>query len=87
MLDLAPETETLARLLAAKTGTTPEAVVHDAVAAKARDAGVAALAPLEKKKATLDEIMAIARHCAALPILDHRSADEILGYDDNGLPT
>jgi antitoxin VapB len=32
----------------------------------------------------LDEI---ARRCAALPVLDDRSADEILGYDENGLPS
>ena len=88
MLALAPETENLARLLAARTGTTPEAVVADAVAAKAREAGVAAPAqPPPNKKARFEEMMAIARHCAALPILDNRSADEILGYDENGLPT
>ena len=34
-----------------------------------------------------DELEAIARRCDALPILDHRSADEILGYDENGLPS
>jgi antitoxin VapB len=34
-----------------------------------------------------DELLAIASHCAALPDLDRRSADEILGYDDRGLPT
>lgn len=28
----------------------------------------------------------IARHCAELPVLDERSADAILGYDDTGLP-
>jgi hypothetical protein len=29
---------------------------------------------------------AIAEHCANLPVLDARSADEILGYDERGLP-
>jgi antitoxin VapB len=33
-----------------------------------------------------DELDAIARHCAALPQRDSRSADEILGYDESGLP-
>lgn len=33
-----------------------------------------------------DGIMAAAKRFAALPVLDHRSADEILGYDDSGLP-
>jgi Rv0623-like transcription factor len=29
---------------------------------------------------------AIRRRCAALPVLDTRTADEILGYDERGLP-
>jgi len=33
------------------------------------------------------EILAIGRRCAALPDLDKRSADEILGCDEQGLPT
>jgi antitoxin VapB len=33
-----------------------------------------------------DELDEIARHCAQLPVLDPRSPDEILGYDENGLP-
>jgi antitoxin VapB len=28
----------------------------------------------------------IARRCAALPDLDTRTANEILGYDQNGVP-
>jgi antitoxin VapB len=32
------------------------------------------------------EILEIGRRCAALPDLDARSADEILGYDEHGLP-
>ena len=31
-------------------------------------------------------IMEISRRCAALPELDPRSADDIVGYDENGLP-
>lgn len=33
-----------------------------------------------------DDLSEIARDCAALTVLDPRSADEILGYDDNGVP-
>ena len=33
-----------------------------------------------------DELDMIARHAARLPLLDPRSAEEILGYDSNGLP-
>ena len=32
------------------------------------------------------EILEIGRRCAALPDLDARTADEILGYDEYGLP-
>jgi antitoxin VapB len=33
-----------------------------------------------------EELMEIGRRCAALPVLDPRSPEEILGYDENGLP-
>ena len=33
-----------------------------------------------------DELLAIGRRCAALPDLDTRSPEEILGYDEIGLP-
>ena len=32
-------------------------------------------------------LMAIGKAFAALPVLDSRSDDDILGYDDHGLPT
>ena len=32
------------------------------------------------------EILEIGKRCAALPDLDARTADEILGYDGHGLP-
>ncbi|HEV7996655.1 MAG TPA: type II toxin-antitoxin system VapB family antitoxin [Stellaceae bacterium] len=32
------------------------------------------------------EILEIDRRCASLPDLDTRTADEILGYDEHGLP-
>jgi antitoxin VapB len=33
-----------------------------------------------------DRLDDIARHCAALPVQRRRTEDEILGYDDRGLP-
>lgn len=33
-----------------------------------------------------DELDRIALHCANLPRRDSRSADEIIGYDERGLP-
>ena len=35
----------------------------------------------------LADIRAIADHCVSLPVLDTRSEDEILGYDENGIPS
>ncbi|MEL6854722.1 MAG: hypothetical protein AAFO83_06380 [Cyanobacteria bacterium J06607_13] len=34
----------------------------------------------------VDSIMAISTECSKLPVLDERSADEILAYNDIGLP-
>ncbi|MEO1297085.1 MAG: hypothetical protein AAFW75_15135 [Cyanobacteria bacterium J06636_16] len=34
-----------------------------------------------------DRILAIARRCATLPVFDDRSPDEILGYNELGLPS
>jgi antitoxin VapB len=31
-------------------------------------------------------LLQIGRRCAALPELDSRSAEEIIGYDEHGLP-
>ncbi|MCP4698010.1 MAG: hypothetical protein GY862_14325 [Gammaproteobacteria bacterium] len=31
-----------------------------------------------------EDAMRIARHCASLPVLDNRSADEIPGYNEHG---
>ena len=33
-----------------------------------------------------DDLDEIALHCAGLPVRDPRSADEIIGYDEQGLP-
>jgi antitoxin VapB len=31
-----------------------------------------------------DDLMEIGKRCAALPVIDERSLDEILGYDESG---
>jgi len=35
----------------------------------------------------VEDVLEIARHFSSLPVLDPRSDDEILGYDERGLPT
>ncbi|HTY30130.1 type II toxin-antitoxin system VapB family antitoxin [Mycobacterium sp.] len=76
-----PEADRLARELAARTGETlTEAVVVALRERLARETGRTRAIPLR------EELAAIRRRCAALPVLDTRSADEILGYDERGLP-
>lgn len=43
----------------------------------------AAARSAEERRAAIDEI---SRRCAAMPVLDDRTPDEIVGYDENGLP-
>lgn len=77
-----PEADRLARELAAKTGETlTEAVVVALRERLARQTGRARVVPLR------EELAAIRQRCSALPVLDQRTGDEIIGYDDEGLPT
>ena len=76
-----PETERLAEDLAKLAGETKTEAVTKAL----RDR----LARLRRERARrplAEELDRIAMHCAALPVLDTRTAEDILGYDDNGLP-
>ena len=34
-----------------------------------------------------ERLLTIAKRCAALPLLDRRTPDEILGYDEYGMPS
>jgi antitoxin VapB len=36
---------------------------------------------------SIEHLMAIARRYASRPVIDDRSPDEIIGYDERGLPT
>lgn len=76
-----PEAEHLARELAQRTGDTLTGVIADALRHRLAQ---------EKRKArhaddVFRDIMEIADHCAALPVLDHRTPEEML-YDEHGLP-
>ena len=76
-----PETEKLAEALAALTGETKTEAVKRAL----RDR----LTRLRRERAGMrlaDELDEIALRCAELPVEDGRSAEEILGYDEHGLP-
>jgi len=75
-----PETDRLARALAAATGES----LTDAIREALRDR-------LEReshraRRGVSMEIRRIQERLGRLPVLDPRSPDEILGYDDHGLP-
>ena len=82
-----PETERLAHRLAEAQGKPVAAIVRDAIEASARDAGVLTATrrrpgAAEKRRRLVD----ISERSAARPILDPRTPEEILGYDESGMP-
>jgi antitoxin VapB len=78
-----PEADRLARQLAATTGES----ITVAITVAMRERLEREERKRESKRLLLDDIMAIANHCASLPVLDSRSEDEIMGWDENGLPS
>src|SRR5947209_1027690 len=76
-----PEAERLARELARYTGEyLAEAVIEALRDRMMREVGRAPAVPLS------EDILRIGARCAALPVMDARPADEILGYDERVLP-
>jgi antitoxin VapB len=87
MISVAPETEQLARLVAEHSGTTPERVLKEAVEARARQIGIMPTGNHRLSgRPSVDRMMAISERFAAYPVLDSRSPDEIIGYDEFGVP-
>ena len=76
-----PETERLARTLAERTGETITVATKRALEERLRRFGVAS-----RKPALLEDLQAIRRRWTQMPVLDPRSPEEIIGYDENGLP-
>lgn len=76
-----PEADRLARAVAERTGETLTGAI--VVALRER---LARLRARPRRRPLRDELREIGRRCAALPTLDDRSEDDILGYDDRGLP-
>jgi antitoxin VapB len=77
-----PETDRIVRELAARTGET----IKDAVktAAAERLARVPAPRQGQIDREALERTLARIR---SYPVTDDRPADEIIGYDENGLPS
>jgi antitoxin VapB len=76
-----PEADRLAREIAERTGETLTGAI--VVALRER---LARLKAKPRRRSLIEEMREIARRVAALPVLDNRSDEEILGYDKDGLP-
>ena len=79
-----PEADKMARELAQLTGLSMTQAIMEALRQQ--------ISALKSRKAQNDandisEIMAIIDHCSSLPTLNNLSADEILGYNEFGLPS
>ncbi|MGH8133020.1 MAG: type II toxin-antitoxin system VapB family antitoxin [Steroidobacteraceae bacterium] len=75
-----PEADRLARQVAKTTGETLTAAVIQSLRER--------LARLRRRRGPRlsEELLKIGQRCARLAVQDKRSADEIVGYDENGLP-
>ena len=87
MITLSETTEQLARVLAERVGRTPNEVIQQALEDRARMVGYLPEKARRSRAELIAGMSAIADQSAARPILDQRSAEEILGYDERGLPT
>ena len=74
------EAERLARELARERGTTVTRAIIAALEDALRRTRGRRVAPSIR-----DAVLEISERCAALPDLDTRPADEILGYDERGI--
>lgn len=75
------EAERLAREIASKTGESLTAAIQ-----KALEERLDRLRNQRRGQILASQLEEILRRVDGLPALDERSADEILGYDEHGLP-
>jgi antitoxin VapB len=90
MIKLSQETEAMIQAKAAQTGRTPDEILREALARTGEVLPWRSSVAPRPANLTKDELIAtmeaIAARCAARPVADPRSIDEIIGYDDFGLP-
>lgn len=75
------EVERLVREIAAKTGESLTGAIQ-----KALQERLDRLRRERRSQILASQLQEILRRVDQLPVLDSRSADEILGYDEHGLP-
>ena len=78
MIALNHDTEELARLLAVHAGKSPDEVIRQALEDRARSSGIA-LPDRPGRSPSFDRMMEVSDRFSALPVLDDRPADEIIG--------
>ncbi|MGQ0673858.1 MAG: type II toxin-antitoxin system VapB family antitoxin [Hyphomicrobium sp.] len=85
MITLSQDTEQLARTLARQAGKAPEEIIRQALEERARTAGIP-LPTKPRRKPSFERMMEISDRFAAYPVLDDRSPEDIIGYDEYGVP-
>ena len=76
-----PGTEKIVRELATVTGESVTAAIR-----RAAEERLQRVRGQQGTRSLAEEILEIGRRCAALPDRDRRTADDILDYDEYGLP-
>jgi len=76
-----PETEQLAYDLAQRTGKSVDIAVRHALEERLQR-----LTPDIRKTVLLEDMAASRRRWSAMPVLDRRHVNDIINYDENGLP-
>ena len=76
-----PDADRLARELAAKTGESLTDAVLNALRERLRREQAR-----RKRPSLRRELAKIRERCSSLPVVDSRSPEEIIGYDERGLP-
>lgn len=78
-----PEVHRLARDVATATGETITEAVKQALRERLTKISTVSAAERERRLAAIEDVV---RRFQSLPELDPRTPDEILDYDENGLP-
>lgn len=77
-----PEVHELAVELASRTNQSLTQAVRESL----RESLAKTRSPQEDSRRVVERVMRIGRGIASLPVLDSRTPDEILGYNEFGLP-
>lgn len=80
------ETHLLAREVALATGETMTQAVKTALRERLERVRPGKVDPAERQR-RIEAMLEFARKFQAAEVLDPRSPDEIIGYDENGLPS